>query len=243
MSTLVLDGMRVPVEHGGHSRRARLTVDRDGSLRLRAAEDVSREELEQFLAGKRDWIYTKLAEKEVLQQQVVQKELVNGEGFLYLGRNYQLRVVESSAESARLINGRLILPKHRLHEGRELILDWYRSRGRSWLRRRVSDYQRRLRVTPHQVEVRDVGTKWGVASAARGVHIHWATMQLHPDLIDYVLVHELAHLHEPHHGPTFWTLVRRVMPDCDERKAALAAQGAKLWFGEIAEREASRGRV
>ena len=67
MTTLVLDGMTVPVERAGTSRSARLTVERDGSLRLRAADDVGTEELSAFLRSKRQWIYTKLAEKEELQ--------------------------------------------------------------------------------------------------------------------------------------------------------------------------------
>ena len=64
--TLRLDGMLVPVFTGGKSRKAKLTIERDGSLQLKAAPDVERAELEQFLASKRDWIYRKLADKEAL---------------------------------------------------------------------------------------------------------------------------------------------------------------------------------
>ena len=63
IADLVLDRMHVPVEVGGRSRRARLTIERDGGLRLRAAEDVAAEELQVFLASKREWIYRKLAER------------------------------------------------------------------------------------------------------------------------------------------------------------------------------------
>ena len=63
--------------------------------------------------------------------------------------------------------------------------------------------------------------------------MHWATLQLSPALVDYVLVHELAHLREPHHGPDFWQLLGRVMPDYEERKQELAKRGAGLWFGGI----------
>ena len=73
---ITLDRLRVPVLVGGKSRRARLTIDRDGTLLLRAAPDVERAELVGFLANKRDWIYRKLAEKEELQLQPVQRELV-----------------------------------------------------------------------------------------------------------------------------------------------------------------------
>jgi predicted metal-dependent hydrolase len=229
-ATLVLDGMRVPVEMGGGSRRARLTIERDGSLRLRAADDVAASELQAFLASKRDWIYKKLAEKEGLQQEPVTKELVNGEGFMYLGRNYRLLITESGARVS-LKRGRLCLAERDVPDGSHQLVDWYRLRGESVLRPRVIDWASRLRVVPINLSVADLGHKWGAASPDGQVRVHWAAMQLPLRLIDYVLAHELSHVHEPHHGPDFWQLVSRVMPDYEERKQELAQRGAGLWFG------------
>jgi predicted metal-dependent hydrolase len=62
---------------------------------------------------------------------------------------------------------------------------------------------------------------------------HWATLQLPPTLIDYVLVHELAHLHETNYTPRFWQLVGRVMPDFEQRKDVLTRRGAQLWLGDV----------
>lgn len=230
-TALVLDGMTVPVERAGTSRRARLTVDRDGSLRLRAADDVQTEELTAFLKSKREWIYTKLAEKEQLQADPVAKELVDGEGFLYLGRSHQLRIVDNGEQAVRLERGRLALPRHLQTSGYELLIDWYRSRGVKWLRPQVAEWAGRLRVNPARLDVADLGHKWGSATSDGRVRIHWATLQLRAGLVDYVLAHELAHLHEPHHGPAFWTLLGRVMPDYEDRRAQLARVGPTLWFG------------
>src|SRR5664279_4923497 len=63
------------------------------------------------------------------------------------------------------------------------------------------------------------------------VRINWATMQLRPSLVEYVLAHELAHLKEPHHGPSFWNLLARVQPDYIERRTELARVGASIWIG------------
>ena len=92
---LVLDHMHVPVEVGGRSRRARLTIERDGSLRLRAAGDVATDELRAFLASKRESIYKKLAEKEAVQHEPVTKELVEvvAGGELLVGGGVHGRVV------------------------------------------------------------------------------------------------------------------------------------------------------
>ena len=86
------------------------------------------------------------------------------------------------------------------------------------------------------VEVRDLGFRWGSARPHPGrqhINIHWATLQLPPSLIDYVFVHELAHLRETNHTPEFWSIVDRLMPGCQTDKASLAAVGKHIWLGEV----------
>ena len=100
------------------------------------------------------------------------------------------------------------------------LIAWYQRCGEPWLRPRVRSWAERLRVEPGAIEVADLGHKWGSATAGRRVRIHWATLQLSPPLVDYVLAHELAHLREAHHGPAFWQLLARVMPDYDQARRA-----------------------
>jgi len=237
MSTVIaLDNLRVPVDAGGAARKARLTIERDGSLRLRAGANVSADELRDFLASKRTWIYRKLAEKEALHHEPVTKEVVDGEGFLYLGRSHQLRVADTDATAVKLERGRLVLPRHMIDRGHQSLIDWYRMRGLDWLPERIRDWAARLRVDITGLEVRDLGYRWGAADAHGRIRVHWATMQLRPPLLDYVLAHELSHLREPHHGPAFWQLLLRVQPDCDERKKELARVGARVWLGDLSAR-------
>lgn len=230
-AVLQFDGMRVPVERAGASRKARLTIEADGSLRLRAAADVACEELLAFLAAKRDWLYRKLAEKEAFGHEPVTKELVDGEGFRYLGRNYRLRLSDDG-ERVQLREGRLVLPRRQLDRGGEAIIAWYRTRGTKWLRPRIAAGAERLRVTPGAIEVGDLGHKWGSATPGR-IRIHWAALQLPPPLLEYIILHELAHLSEPHHGPTFWQLLARVLPEYEDRKTELAHVGSGLWLGGV----------
>ena len=85
-----------------------------------------------------------------------------------------------------------------------------------------------------EVTVSDLGYRWGSARPQHRedrINIHWATLQLPPSLIDYVLVHELAHLTEPNHDPAYWNLVERVMPGYENQKANLAAVGKVVWLG------------
>ena len=60
------------------------------------------------------------------------------------------------------------------------------------------------------------------------MNLHWATMLLPPPIVDYILVHELVHLHEPRHSAEFWRRVERVIPDYQSRKHWLAENGGTI---------------
>ena len=85
---------------------------------------------------------------------------------------------------------------------------------------------------PAAVVVRDLGKRrWGVCDhRTRTVTFHWQLVTQEPALVDYVVVHELAHLHEPNHGPAFWQRVEAVMPDYRPRRRRLSAHGDALVF-------------
>lgn len=84
------------------------------------------------------------------------------------------------------------------------------------------------------VTVGELGYRWGSARPLDGdnrINIHWVTLQLPPGLIDYVIVHELAHLAGPNHTPEYWNLVERAMPGYENHKTNLAVIGKNVWLG------------
>jgi predicted metal-dependent hydrolase len=202
-----------------------ITVERGGDLVLSAPPDVSEARLLAFVREKRFWIYTKLAEKERLQRSVPAKEFVDGEGFLYLGRSYRLKLVDGQDQPLKLINGRFALRRDAVGEGRERFIHWYSQRSRAWLSARVAAYRSRMEAEPAGVKVQDLGYRWGSCGKGDWLYFHWKTILLPARIVEYVVVHEIAHLHEPHHTPDFWLRVERAMPDYAQRKAWLAEHG------------------
>ena len=84
-----------------------------------------------------------------------------------------------------------------------------------------------MRVKPKAIEVRELGYRWGSCGHSGTVNFHWRTILLPASVIDYVIVHELAHLIEPNHTPQFWTRVGRALSDYGKRKEWLAVNGAE----------------
>ncbi len=205
-----------------------ITVDRDASLVLRAPAEASRERVESFIKSKRSWIYRKLAEKDALAGPPVVKQFVDGEGFAYLGRNYRLKI-EDGVDGVRLDQGRFRMSPGTAATGDEAMRRWYVRTGEHWLSRRVQPWASRMGATGTGVAVRDLGYRWGSTNGGSYINIHWATLQLPPNLIDYVIVHELAHLRELNHTDRYWSQVSRGMPDYERRRSELSIAGSRVW--------------
>lgn len=222
---LTVDDLALMIRHSARRKTMQITVERSGDLVLSAPPDVDQRQLRAFVLEKRFWIYTKLAEKDRLQRHVPRKEFVGGEGFLYLGRSHRLKLVDSQDVPLKLAGGRFSLCRDALPDAREHFVRWYSERARVWLSGRVADYQSRMEVAPAGVKVQDLGYRWGSCGKGDWLYFHWKSILLPARIAEYVVVHEIAHLHERHHTPSFWLRVERAMPDFAQRKAWLAEHG------------------
>ncbi|OOG28800.1 metal-dependent hydrolase [Thioalkalivibrio denitrificans] len=225
MTEFQVDDLAFVLRRSPRRRTLQITVDRGGDLVLAAPEHAEPRQLEAFVREKRYWIYSKLAEKALLQRPIPRKEYVQGEGFLYLGRSYRLKLVEDQDEALKLIAGRFRLRRDLTGEGRAHFIRWYTERGRDWLSTKVSEHARRLEARPSDVKVQDLGYRWGSCGKGGRLYFHWKTILLPRPIAEYVVIHELAHLRHPHHTPEFWQHLERALPDFGRRRQWLAAHG------------------
>lgn len=220
-----VEDLQFTIRRSARRRTMQITVERTGELILSAPPEVGIDQLYDFVSEKRFWIYTKLAEKERLQRKVPRKEFVDGEGFLYLGRIHRLKLVDDQDTPLKLVNGRFALRRGAQADAREHFIRWYSERARVWLSGRVADYRSRMEVAPAGVKAQDLGYRWGSCGKGNFLYFHWKTILLPARIAEYVVVHEIAHLHEPHHTTAFWLRVERAMPDYAQRRAWLAEHG------------------
>jgi predicted metal-dependent hydrolase len=197
-----------------------------------APAGVPARKLESVVRAKLPWVRRKLAEFEALGPPPAPKRFVDGERLPYLGRSYALVVVDGPADAGApfaLRRGRFELCRGLDGGARAAAVAWYTARARTLIEARVGRYAPLVGAAPAAVVVRDLGKRrWGVCdSRTCTVSFHWELVLLSPDLIDYVVVHELTHLHEPNHGRGFWRRVERVMPDWRSRRKRLASRGPR----------------
>ena len=223
------------VRRSSRRRTLGLTVDRGGELVVHAPENASVTELEQWTRTKLLWVHRKLAIKEALAPRMYSPEYVTGETFHYLGRGYRLAVVDEQEKSLTFDGHRFALRRAARSTADEQFRKWYIDTGSGWIIKRVNQVARRVAALPSRVEVRDLGFHWGSCGKTGVIFFNWRLLQLPARLADYVICHELIHLTEAHHGPTFWALLDSMQPDWRERKEELAVSAQTIrWFGMLA---------
>lgn len=225
MTILSIGDLQFEVRRSGRRQTVGLTVERDGSLILSAPPDVAEDRLERFAKQKRFWIYQKLADKEARPPALRVREYVTGEGFPYLGRSYRLQVVAEQDVPVKLEAGRFKIRRDEADRGRAAMVRWYTAHARTWITARLERYAGRAQIRPTAIAVQDLGFRWGSCGKSGRLYFHWQSILLPPRVVDYIVVHELVHLAEPHHSQNFWRAVERALPDWEERRRWLRQYG------------------
>lgn len=203
-------------------------IERDGSVAVLAPKPFDTEKIEDILERKRRWIYKNLAEWEDVNRTRVHRQYVNGESFLYLGRNYRLSLVPRQDVPLKFFQGQFCLLKASIPEAPALFKAFYKDKLRCRLDERVAAYAASMGVEPQSIKVMELKNRWGSCSVKGVINFHWKCAMLPLSVLDYVIVHELAHIKEAHHSPLFWRIVEKVMPGYDEQKTWLKFNGAGM---------------
>jgi predicted metal-dependent hydrolase len=228
-SVIEVDELRFELIRSPNRNTMEIIIERNGELSLRIPERCSDEEAQAFAASRLTWIYTKLGERELFQRPAGEKEIVNGEGFFFLGDSYRLMLIENQEEPL-LFDGELFrMSLTTPEDGRGHFINWYILQGQEWLSGRVHSIQTHFLVDVPEIRVMDLGNRWGSCSQDGSINLHWRTMLLPPRIIDYIIYHELAHIHHPNHSKEYWNALETAMPDYRERKNWLAENGG-LFF-------------
>ena len=203
-------------------------------LQVRVPEHLEDQRVAEILKQKRPWIRSKVAELKRVPPHCT-KELVSGETFPYLGRNYRLKVQEGHQVGVCLSGGYLratIRPTEH-NESQELriqqyLQNWYRSRALERLQDKTHRYAKQIGVSPAGISVRNFKSRWGSCDKKREVVFNWNIIKAPHSIVDYVVIHELCHLIHPNHSKVFWELVGRHDASYPEHRQWLRKTGAGL---------------
>lgn len=223
-----------------------LYVYRDGSVLVRAPQRVNLAEIFLFLRGRWQWLQEKRTAfaDEALPVAV---HYSDGVRFLHLGHWYTLRLQLASRKKIAIQGDEIhvSLPLDILESQEEIeeaIRRWQRQEAHRLFPLRLAfchESMLTLKLPFPELRIRRMRSRWGSCSSRGVITLNLELIRMPPDCIDYVIIHELCHLVEFHHGPEFYALQERFMPDWEARKLRLNTLARQHYLqAPLAEEEA-----
>jgi len=196
-----------------------LRIKEDGEIILYVPHRTPEDEIERFFEKHRSWICRKMAEKEGSVRRP-EKSFLPDEKFFYLGEAYPLEIHDGMDERRPLTLsfGKFILRKDRIEEARNLFISWYKKEAKEKLSERINYYSNRLQLTPQGIKITSAQSRWGSCSRDNRLCFSWRIIMTPLGVLDYVLIHELAHIKEKNHSKRFWDYLGSILPDYKEHR-------------------------
>jgi predicted metal-dependent hydrolase len=228
------------IKRGNRDKSVAIHVHPAAKVTVLVPRHLNEQKIRMILQKKARWIIEKQEQLRNHGDSNPAKEFVSGESFPYLGKNYRLKVVRSSAGSdgkCKLVNGRLLVEANGKPGSesektavKKALMDWYFEHAENKVKERLDRFAQQIGKWPASVEIKNQLRRWGSCSRAGIIRLNWKIIMVPISLLDYVIVHELCHLIYSHHSFHFWQKVQSVIPDYKKRRDRLKGNGLIIKF-------------
>ena len=192
-----------------------LTFDHEGGLIIKSPK-VSQREIEKVLINKASWISR--SRQKILEKKGKPLNFEEGEKIFFLGLPYPLTLRHINRGKTELTfdekNGFTLAFAEYNTELFQALLDlFYKNNAKYFIPPLVEKYAQKMQLFPKKISFRKAKKRWGSCSNNNAISFNYLMMKLPPDVVEYIVVHELAHIRHKHHQKSFWKLVSDTMPD------------------------------
>ncbi len=219
---------------GGHNyilkRSKRRTLGiyiKDAKVEVRAPRAARKADIEAFIASKAEWIKKHVDAQEERIRQREDFKLAFGSRLSFRGNEYPIRM--TAGKRAGFDGECFYIPAGASEDDmRRVLCGVYKKLASELLKEKTAAYAKIMKAAPHTVKINSARTRFGSCSTKNSINYSWKLVMAGDEEIDYVVVHELAHLFEHNHSPRFWNIVEGVLPDYRIRKLRLKILSEKL---------------
>ncbi len=193
---------------------------RGGVVEVRAPLKMPQRDINKFVAAHEKWIAERLAESLEQLQRRAAFTLTYDSRVLYRGKEYP--ITAKNGNHIGFDQGVFYMPPDLPSaQIKAFCIQIYRMLAQRDLTAVTLKFAEKMGVTPSNIKINGAKTRWGSCSPGKNINFSWRLIMAEEAVIDYVVVHELAHLMEMNHSKQFWNIVAGVIPDYKERKARL----------------------
>jgi predicted metal-dependent hydrolase len=223
-----LEDIDITIEKTDRRKTVSIFIERDGSVRVLAPLTASDETIETAVRAKEYQIFAKLARWKELNQGKVTREFVNGQSFLYLGRNYRLSIVEDQDVPLKISGGFFHIAKKYLNKADKVFKDFYKEKAEQKIKERLKLIEDKFQHRPTSIKVLDLQNRWASWTPNNGLKFHWKCVMAPVSVLDYIITHEMVHLKYPNHSSDFWDELDKKMLDYRVHENWLRKNGVKM---------------
>ncbi|XLS30289.1 M48 family metallopeptidase [Flavobacteriaceae bacterium M23B6Z8] len=202
-----------------------ITVQPDRNVVVKAPLGSSIDKIQAKIRKKAPWILKQKDHFLSFEPRTPERRYVSGETHLYLGRQYQLRIVnEGDLERVKYTGRFLEINTHDKKNAEKLLKEWYKSKARLWFSKLADPLINRFKkydVSPLNLEIKKMKYRWGSCSSHGRILLNPELIKAPKACIEYVIIHELCHLVHRDHTKAFFDLQAKEMPDWEKWKNKL----------------------
>jgi predicted metal-dependent hydrolase len=204
-----------------------LELTPDGRLIVRAPDSATQAQIRAVVNQKAGWIAKARQRLASHYGDLKPKTFTPGETFWYLGEQYPLQLTKRQHPLLEL-DGAFQLARQAQHRAKEVFIAWYREETRQITLSLIEPYTKRYGFKVNGVRITSARTRWGSCSGKGNLNFTYRLCMAPLPVVEYVVIHELAHLKVPNHSKTFWAEVARLYPDHQKPRAWLKQHGFRL---------------
>jgi len=213
-----------------------ITVNEKSQVIVKAPKYMADEEVLQFIESKQKWIETKV--NEIQQQNQVHDDLFHYRKILFCGKKYDI-LRDKCAKDVSLKDGYIVMkPQLTIKKEVNHLEKFLKNCCIEIVGQRLKYFSNVMQLEPKEMRLINAKHRWGTCDSERVISFNWRLVMMPPSIIDYVVVHELAHIMEMNHSNAFWAIVSAVLPNVKETRAVLKKSNFVLQlFREISTNE------
>lgn len=206
------------------SKRKSLTliVKPGGNVVLKTPLYTSMNEIEKFLEKQSNWIRNKVIES---KQNYTHFDFQPGSLIPYKGVNLEI-IIDRNKNKITLTDNSIIIPQS--IDIKVQLLKWYKLKAKEQITMHVEELTKIIGITYNKIFIRNQKTRWGSCSGRKNLNFSWKVILTPPELIKYLVVHEVCHLVEMNHSKNFWELVEKYDPLFNQHSKDLQKAGYYL---------------
>ena len=196
-----------------------IIINEKGEVTIKAPKRMSESDIYKFVQSKEKWINSKV--NSIKQQNEINNDLFNYKCILFCGKKYRV-IKDTKAKDIQLEEGIITIKKLSSLKREVRVLEKFlKNKCLEIVGQRLKYFSNIMQLEPQKVVLMNSKRKWGTCDSDQVISFNWRIIMLTPNLIDYVIVHELSHLIEMNHSPAFWTIVSAVLPNVKQLRSTL----------------------